>query len=445
MPAVAICTRGFDVLGRAEARGLGVPELPIVSIPLLFEYSTDQVEELGRKIASDIVAAVTLGNEKYTKAGGETAGLVDRPVFVSSQDSVWTEPTVEAATACFYEKGWGDGLPIVPPTRRAVETMLNYSDRDPQTVVGTIAPLWGKATIEKIAVNAVMAGCRPEYLPVVLAGVEAIAEPAFNLFAIQATTNPVAPLLVVNGPIARELKINARFNAFGPGWPANATVGRAIRLAMMNIGEGLPGITDKAQQGQPGKYTFCIAENEQESPWEPLHVERGFAAETSTVTAIGVQGTHNIHCIGVTSAAHLSFLAAGMSAFGTNNMKYGGTAALALSPLVAQIVAKDGYSKEHMKKYLHEHAFVRADSIHPDVLYDYRAKRPHLPWDVPDGRIPMTNTWEEVMIVVVGFPQRHATFLPTFGDMTIPVTKAIQLCDGKPARSVEDFLHDRPR
>ncbi|MFH1485273.1 MAG: hypothetical protein ABIH46_04310, partial [Chloroflexota bacterium] len=203
---------------------------------------------------------------------------------------VKVEDSAEAINRLYYEKGWTEGLPIVCPTEERILAMLQYTDRAAQDVIAEIAPLYNAASIEKIAVNAIMAGCLPEYFPVVVAGVEAMAVKEFNLYGIQGTTNPACPAAIVNGPIARELEINAGSNLLGQGRRSNATIGRALRFVMMNIGGGTPGVVDKATHGQPGKYTFCFAANEEDSPWEPLHVERGFAAETSTVTMVGVTG-----------------------------------------------------------------------------------------------------------------------------------------------------------
>src|SRR3990167_5362018 len=166
--------------------------------------------------------------------------------------------------------------------------MLRTTRLAPETVIATIAPGFGAATIERIAINAVLAGCDPEYLPVLIAAAEAVAAPEFNLQGIQSTTNPGAVWLIINGPIARRLGVNSGNNCLGQGNWANATLGRALRLILQNIGGALPGEMDRATQGQPGKYTFCCTENEERNPWEPLHVERGFARERSAVTVVGV-------------------------------------------------------------------------------------------------------------------------------------------------------------
>ena len=184
----------------------------------------------------------------------------------------------------YFDMGWTDGLPVVPPTAEVVERFLEFAGRSPAEIVGE-EPTRGRViTAEKVAINAVMAGCLPQYFPVVLAAIEAISEPRFNLHAVTVSTAGAAVLAVVNGPIASELGLNSGVSLFGPGPRANATIGRAIRLVVSNVTGAVPGVLDKAALGHAGKYTWCIAESEDASPWEPLHVERGLAADQSAVT-----------------------------------------------------------------------------------------------------------------------------------------------------------------
>jgi hypothetical protein len=192
-----------------------------------------------------------------------------------------------------YERGWSDGLPLVPPTEERVLKMLDGTARDPQEVVGLIPPALAAATVEKIAINAVMAGCKPEYLPVVLAAVEAVLEEGFAMHGVLATTMFVGPVVVVNGPIRRRIGMNAKGNVLGQGNRANAAIGRALQLVIRNIGGGRPQEVDRATLGNPGKYTYCFAEDEEGSCWEPLAVERGVAPGKSAVTVFagfGLQG-----------------------------------------------------------------------------------------------------------------------------------------------------------
>ena len=212
------------------------------------------------------------------------AGLAARRVALGSD-----EDEIEA----MFERGWSDGLPLVPPTEERVLKMLDGTARDPQEIVGLIPPGLAPATVEKIAVNAVMAGGKPEYLPVVLAAVEAVLEEGFAMHGVLATTMFVGPVVVVNGAIRRRIGMNAKGNVLGQGNRANGAIGRALQLVIRNIGGGRPQEVDRATLGNPGKYTYCFAEDEEDSCWEPLAVERGLKPGQSAVTVFagfGLQG-----------------------------------------------------------------------------------------------------------------------------------------------------------
>ena len=194
----------------------------------------------------------------------------------------------------FFDQDWSDGLPVVPPTQVRLMRMLAGTHRDPQEYIGDVPPDYGRCTIEKIALNAVLAGCRPEYLPVVIASVEAALEDEFCMHGLLATTYFSGPMIVVNGPLSRAIGMNAKGNALGQGNRANATIGRALQLVIRNIGGGKPQQVDRSALGNPGKYTFCFAEDELGSCWESLAVEKGFAAEDSTVTLFAADGVQGI-------------------------------------------------------------------------------------------------------------------------------------------------------
>ncbi len=200
------------------------------------------------------------------------------------------EDEVEA----MYARGWSDGLPLAAPTVERVARMLAGTRRDPHDIVAVVPPDLVECTVEKVAINAVMAGCRPEYLPFVLAAVEAACTDAFNIHGVLATTWFSGPLVIANGPKTRAIGMNSGVNALGQGNRANATIGRALQLVVRNVGGGRPGEIDRATLGTPGKYTFCFAEDEQGSPWEPLHVERGMAPGTSAVTLFAAEGVHGV-------------------------------------------------------------------------------------------------------------------------------------------------------
>ncbi|MCH7746379.1 MAG: hypothetical protein IIC84_09925, partial [Chloroflexi bacterium] len=196
---------------------------------------------------------------------------------------------VDAIEKC-YELGWTDGLPVVPPTSERVQQFIDYVGRSPDEVLGSVPERRREVNVGKAAANAVMAGCLPEYFPVVLAACEAMLDPTFNLVGPSSSLGGAGILLIVNGPVIRELNINARNNLFGPGNRANATIGRSIRLILMNACAAIPGLFDRSILGHPGKYSFCIAEAETETHWNPLHVERGFSAEQSAVTVFACEG-----------------------------------------------------------------------------------------------------------------------------------------------------------
>ena len=200
-----------------------------------------------------------------------------------------TGPNEEALLEEWFARGWTDGLPIVVPTPGRVEQALATVEVPPDKVLGTIVERGRSLTVETVAINAVMAGCLPAYFPVVLAAVEAMCDPAFGVHGVTISTQGAAVLVIVNGPVTRQLNLNARDNLFGPGWRANSTIGRAIRLVIINGLGGVPGVLDRATFGHGGKYSSCIAEDEAGSPWSPLHVERGFDSGESVVTVMAAQ------------------------------------------------------------------------------------------------------------------------------------------------------------
>ena len=256
-----------------------------------------------------------------------------------------TEDLIEAC----YENGWTDGLPVVPPTPERVERMLSGTDRDPDELIAAVPPKWGKATVEKVAINAVMAGCKPAYLPLILRAVEAMTNEQFNLHGVQVTTSHVGPMLIVNGPIRKQLEINDGFNLFGQGWRANATIGRALRLVCTNIGGALPGELDRAAFGHAGKYTCCIAEKEEVSPWDAMHVDRGFQADDSTVTVFAAAGPQTVNDHGNNTAEGiLNTISQNIAAPGNSS----GETLLVIGVEHAKTISEDGFSKSDVRRYI---------------------------------------------------------------------------------------------
>src|SRR5438067_4915033 len=254
----------------------------------------------------------------------------------------------------YFAQGWTDGLPVVPPTEEKVAAMVAALGGEPDRVECKIPPRYGSLTREVLAINLVMAGCKPDYAPVVRATLLALTQPALNLNGVQATTHMAAPLLVVNGPRAREIGMNGGVNAFGSGNRANATIGRAIRLVLLNVGGGCPGDLDKSTLGHPGKYTYAVAENEAESPWAPYHVEKGFAAEDSTVFVIAAEPPHSVtHHVADDPEGILDSISSAMSAIAHNNAVSSGHCTVAIGPEHARTIAGKGWTRHDVRNYLH--------------------------------------------------------------------------------------------
>ena len=326
---------------------------------------------------------------------------------------------LETILELYESRRWTDGLPIVPPTPERVEAMVKAAGRPGGDVIAVLPPGNGEATVEKIAINAVMAGCRPAYMPVLVAAVEALADPAFNLRTVQSTTNPVAPLLIVNGPVRAALGFNAGYGCYGPGSRANATVGRAIRLILINLGGAVPGEADMAVAGHPGKYTFCVAENEEESPWAPLHVERGLPRDASAVTVVGISGFIN------TLSAGPADFAEALTFIGSNDYRFGGSSVISLNPGQARALAATGMDKPALKRAVFDRSQKRARDFERAWL-DTRDDLTAL--DDPDSAVPIARKPDDLIVIVAGAAGagNHSLALPSFGNSR-PVTRPVRL------------------
>ncbi len=263
-----------------------------------------------------------------------------------------------------YERGWSDGLPVVPPTEERVLRMLAGTARSPSELVGVIPPDNAPCTVERVAINAVMAGCKPEYLPVVLAAVEAACRDEFCMHGVLATTYFAAPIIIVNGPIRERIGMNASHNALGQGNRANSTIGRALQLVIRNVGGGRPGGVDRATLGQPGKLGFCFAERERDSFWESLAVERGFAADESTVTLFAGGGLHPIGDQASRSPESLTrSLALSLRTVHHAKAYNGADALLIISPEHMRVFRQAGWSKARFRSELDKHTTVEGRAV----------------------------------------------------------------------------------
>ena len=274
---------------------------------------------------------------------------------------------LEAIEYC-YSQGWTDGLPVVPPTEERVAAFLAYLGRERDEMLGGVPERRRSVTVEQVVANAVMAGCLPEYAPVVVAAVQAMLQPAFNLVGPSASLGGSAILTIVNGPIVEALQINCRNNLFGAGNRANATIGRAVRLVLMNTCGAIPGLFDRSCLGHPGKYTYCIAENAAESPWLPLHAERGFTASDNAVTVFACEGPRQVRSsVRPTPEGVLATVADALSTLGTSMTTSGsvgesatgtrqGEVAVVIATEHMAIIAGQGWSKRDVRRYLSEQA-----------------------------------------------------------------------------------------
>jgi hypothetical protein len=318
--------------------------------------------------------------------------------------------------------GWTDGLPVVVPTPERVERFCAAAVSDPDASLGPIAPRGAELTLRALAANAVMAGCLPEYLPVLEAAVIAMQQPDFNLYGVQMTTHPCALMVVVQGPLAGELGVSGGAGCMGSGHRANGTIGRAVRLVAMNIGGARPGEgeiegdIDRATHGTPAKWSFCFAENQDQSPWPSFATDLGFEPGDSAVTVAAVEAPHNINDHQSTTGENLlRTMAATMAVPGANTVYRGGDQFLAIGPEHARVLADSGFTRRTAQEFLFEHARVDATRVGSEKLEEaslwggYRLKLEEWGHRVPIARAP-----EDIRLIVAGGTGKHSAWMPTF-------------------------------
>ena len=335
----------------------------------------------------------------------------------------------QAAQDALFAAGVTDGLPVVPPTPARVAAMLDAHGFKAAEVLTDLPPLFAAVTWQDIAINAVMAGCLPSYLPVIGAAVEGIAAAEFNLVGIATTTGSAAPMIIVNGPIVQQIGLNAEGNVFGPGNRANATIGRALTLVLRNVGGAIPGELDMATIGQPAKYSCCIAENAAASPWAPLHVERGFDQNDSVVTVVGIAGSVEVVDSSSSTPEDLaqtyaqSMLIAGTA--GSGGLLGGGEPLIVMPPEIAQSFQRAGCNKAHAKALIHERAVLPRDKLSM-AIRAHRATLAESAGDDPNADLRVAESADDIMIVVAGGVGVKAAYLPTWAGMTKAVSKKIR-------------------
>lgn len=333
-----------------------------------------------------------------------------------------------------WEQGWTDGLPVVPPTEPLVRAMLAAYGGEPQTSLGIMQPNSSKVTLEKLAINAVLAGCQPEYFPVVVAAVKAALRQEFNLAGNAATMGGAAQVLIANGPIAQELGINGDAACFGPGSRANAAIGRALRLVIRNVGGLVPGEMDKATLSTPGRYSFCFAENEDRSPWEPRHIELGYTADESTVTIAGIRDVYTVmESNSDPGVGVLKTLVGNMKAEGVASYYSLGTRVqmvVVLCPEHAIEIAAGGMSKADVREYIYSNARMPMVRLQGVAHYGNRNWPAWVDETNPNTSVPIVAKPEDIVVVVAGGDGRHSAWLSGWG-VTRITTEAVVLSESK--------------
>ena len=344
--------------------------------------------------------------------------------------TVQWDSALEAIERC-YQLGWTDGLPVVPPTEQRVKEFIERSGRPSDEVVGELPERRREITVDKVAANAVMAGCLPEYMPVVLAATEAMLEPIFNLVGPSSSMGGSAILSIVNGPIAKELNINSRNNLFGPGNRANATIGRAVRLILMNACAAIPGVFDRSVIGHPGKYTYCIAEADTETHWTPLHVERGFSPAESTVTVFAGESPRQIRAVGHPEPIMMA-IADVASSLGSNMSTSGSVGDTGIGvrqgQIVVTIAGNSSLWKDWTKSQIKEYLFNRTQRSVADLKAAMVLKGDLEP---TDGQImiPLIPEPDDILLIFAGGEESNmSSVIPSWGPKvgSTAVTKLIR-------------------
>jgi hypothetical protein len=391
-PVVLLANQGFVTDAHSAASGKGMPGIRVIGESIACESTVAADIEAGVAAAmKDVVEGLTNPLTPEEKSPKQQSGKTPRVAYKGSLQEV---------NSFYYGKGWTDGLPIIPPTETAVAEMMTGTDLPPDHVVAKIIPRLGKATVEKIAVNAVMAGALPTHMPVLIAAVQAVSDPKTRFDTFEVSTGSWAPFIAVNGPIRNDVNINCSSGALSPGNIANSAIGRALGLIVKNIGGARKAIEDMGVIGNPGKYTLVIGEHEEISPWEPLSVERGFKKEDSTITVF-FPNTFIQTIPGETTAKGILDTLSSMGA--------GGMSCLIVIPSWAKVLSSEGWTKQKVKEYLAEHTVPPFSSSAPGIV------RPKMDVD-------------NLMILVAGGPGSFMALLRSVGGFeNALVTKKIEL------------------
>lgn len=417
--AVLVVTDAFEPLAKTAAKAKGLPGLSLLVVKgPIAGISVEDVWDKVDVVVEDAVASLVASTRTYTAASTPVSGYPAETAEIAVTDGEEWIP--------LYERGWTDGLPVILPTKSRVESMLKGTSHAPAEVVAILPPKGGVATVEIVAINAVMAGCSPGYLPVVLAGVEAIGEPDNNMVGWASTTGSNSPMFIINGPLSDEIGVNYQTNALGAGRRANATIGRALSLIVRNIGGASPGSTDMTTIGAPWEYTMCVAENEKALPdgWLPLNVEQG-VPEPNTITAKCINSQVDVFCHNALELTQvLDTIAAGIVGINSLAILQGQGVVIAFGPEVAALSSKEGWTKRTIAQYIYEKA--RQPLATWKYLGDNWVARGILPEaesESGDYLMRMIPRPEDITVIVTGGPGKRCHWWA--GGHGCAVTKAI--------------------
>lgn len=431
MASVAIAAVGFERDAERSAAIFGMPNLPYAVVPYTLtsrspeQVRTDVEPVLGALIKGITTAPVQL--ERDGAGGGEPRRAECETFEGANKYDAW-----ERMNEAFMERGWGDGFPLVAPTLEKVEAALRAVTKGPLEVLGRLAPENGLVTVEKLAINSVMAGCKPEHLPVLVTAIEAMLKTPQSVFPIRTIAQSTGPhffILLINGPVVKRLGLNSGRCTLGPGKPGrvNTVIGRALRLIMMNVGHAYPGSGDMDTIGSPHKYSFCLAENEDASPWMAFHEERGFRKDQSTVTVLG--GVDVAHVKDYNDQADELLNTWACAAARPHAAQWEARlefterqCLMMIGPDHARVLAEQGYSKRGVREYVAAHSLAPIKWINSELRNRPDAIAPQWRWTLTadqDSLLPVIQDPDAIHMVVVGGPTGKSDFARLLGGPTI--------------------------
>jgi hypothetical protein len=439
VPCTSLESVPFEDDVKLTCASFGMPDHKYTIMPCntITNLSKDEIWTAIDQITDQLVNNLTTKGDKGGKA--KSQGQEEDLAAITKKDAETVEVSGasefeawEKMNALFLSERWGDGFPLIPPTEARVNAMLKGTKRKPNDIVAVMDPGQGFATVKKIAVNAVMAGCEPAHLPILIASVEAMVDDKYRLRTVTTSTGPHAPLLVVNGPIAKKLNICSGRGALGPGSQSavNTVIGRALRLIIMNIGHAYVGELDLDTLGAPIKYSMCLAENEENSPWSPYHVDMGYSKDESTVTVFGVESQLEIFDMknetpeGILNS--YAYTINGLASYANRAWFVGRFThnAVLLCPDHAQIIAKHGWNKQDVQAYLFSKA-VQPASIFANTYENGRVIR-GLRWifsDTSGATLPIVSSPDWFRIIVTGGEATKSSYMTGVG---FSITKKIE-------------------